>query len=222
MSKDLKNLFFIVKYLYVIMEKQNEILADNLTYYRKAAGFTQLEIAEKFNYSDKSISKWERGEGVPDIFILKSLADLYGITVDDFFNKEKQRTRTSKATKRWYIVGLSVALAWLVAATGFTVCMIAIPNVFPWWLFYIYAIAATGIIAVVFSATWKKNLYTLIATSIIIWGTALSAFLTVQMVHPMENTFLLFIVGLFVEVLAVIWFFLKRSKKKKERIEKEK
>lgn len=204
------------------MEKQNEILADNLIYYRKAAGFTQLEIAEKFNYSDKSISKWERGEGVPDIFVLKSLADLYGITVDDFFNKEKQRTRTNKATKHWYIVGLSVALAWLVAATGFTVCMIAISKIFPWWLFYIYAIAATGIIAVVFSAIWKKNLYTLIATSIIIWGTALSAFLTVQMIHPMENTWLLFIVGLFVEILAVIWFFLKRSKKKKERIEKEK
>lgn len=204
------------------MDKQIEILADNLTYYRKAARFTQLEIAEKFNYSDKSISKWERGEGVPDIFVLKSLADLYGITVDDFFNKEKQRARTSKATKHWYIVGLSVALAWLVAATGFTVCMIAVPKVFPWWLFYIYAIAVTGIIAVVFSAIWKKNLYTLISTSIIIWGTASSAFLTVQMIHPMENTWLLFIVGLFVEVLAVIWFFLKRSKKKKERIEKEK
>ena len=196
------------------MDKQNEILAENLIYYRKAAGFTQLEIAEKFNYSDKSISKWERGEGVPDIFVLKSLADFYGISVDDFFNKEKQRTRTSKVTKHWYIVGLSVALAWLVAATGFTVCMIAIPSIFPWWLFYIYAITATGIIATVFSAVWKKNLYTLIATSIIIWGSALSVFLSVQMLHPMKYTFLLFIVALIVEALAVIWFFLKRTKKK--------
>ena len=200
------------------MDKQTEILADNLTYYRKAAGFTQLEIAEKFNYSDKLISKWERGEGVPDIFVLKALADLYGITVDDFFNEEKQRTRTTKATKHWYIVGLSVALAWLVAATGFTVCMIAIPKVYPWWLFYIYAIAATGIIATVFSAIWKKNLYTLISTSIIIWGVAASAFLTVQMIHPMQYTFLLFVVGLFVEVLAVIWFFLKRSQRKKKEL----
>ncbi len=200
------------------MDKQTEILADNLTYYRKAAGFTQLEIAEKFNYSDKSISKWERGEGVPDIFVLKALADLYGISVDDFFNEEKQRTRTTKATKHWYIVGLSVALAWLVAATGFTVCMIAIPKVYPWWLFYIYAIAITGIIATVFTAVWKKNLYNLISTSIIIWGVALSAFLTVQMIHPMQYTFLLFIVGLFVEVLAVIWFFLKRLQRKKKEL----
>ena len=52
-----------------------QIIAENLVYYRKASGLTQLEIAEKFNYSDKSISKWERAEGMPDIFVLKSFAD---------------------------------------------------------------------------------------------------------------------------------------------------
>ena len=36
-----------------------QIIAENLVYYRKESGLTQLEIAEKFNYSDKSISKWE-------------------------------------------------------------------------------------------------------------------------------------------------------------------
>ena len=64
------------------MEKeinQQDLLAKNLAYYRKASGLTQLELAEKFNYSDKSVSKWERGEGFPDVFVLKSLADFYGI-----------------------------------------------------------------------------------------------------------------------------------------------
>ena len=54
------------------MEKeknQQELLAKNLAYYRKASGLTQLELAEKFNYSDKSVSKWERGEGFPDVFV---------------------------------------------------------------------------------------------------------------------------------------------------------
>ena len=49
---------------------QQELLAKNLAYYRKASGLTQLELADKFNYSDKSVSKWERGEGFPDIFVL--------------------------------------------------------------------------------------------------------------------------------------------------------
>ena len=68
--------------------KQQELLAKNLVYYRKASGLTQLELADKFNYSDKSISKWERGEGFPDVFVLKSLADFYGINVDDFYQEE--------------------------------------------------------------------------------------------------------------------------------------
>ena len=71
--------------------KQQELLAKNLVYYRKASGLTQLELAEKFNYSDKSISKWERGEGFPDVFVLKSLADFYGITVDDFYLEEHKK-----------------------------------------------------------------------------------------------------------------------------------
>lgn len=198
------------------MKNQSEILAENLTYYRKAAGYTQLEIAEKFNYSDKSISKWERGEGAPDVFVLKALADLYGLTVDDFFNPEKKRAQTSTRRRHWYITGLSVALVWLIAATGFTVCMIAIPDVFPWWLFYIYAVLGSGIIGIVFSSVWKKLEYQLISASIIIWSVCLSAFLTLQLINPMGYAWLLFIVGIPVEVLAVIWYFLKRNNRKKK------
>ena len=68
------------------MENISEIngrIAKKLIYYRKAAGFTQAELAEKINYSDKSVSKWEQGNGVPDIYILMQLANIYGVTVDD-------------------------------------------------------------------------------------------------------------------------------------------
>jgi transcriptional regulator with XRE-family HTH domain len=198
------------------MKNQSEVLAENLTYYRKAAGYTQLEIAEKFNYSDKSISKWERGEGAPDVFILKALADLYGLTVDDFFNPEKKRAQTSTRRRHWYITGLSVALVWLIAATGFTVCMIAIPDTFPWWLFYIYAVLGSGIIGTIFSSIWKKLEFQLISISIIIWSVCLSAFLTLQLVNPMAYAWLLFIVGIPVEALAIIWYFLKRNNRKKK------
>ena len=43
---------------------------------------TQAELAERLNYSDKAISKWERAESIPDIYILKRLADMFGVTVD--------------------------------------------------------------------------------------------------------------------------------------------
>ena len=64
------------------MKSKEQIIADNLAYYRKAAGLTQLEIADKFNYSDKSISKWERGESDPDIARLKDLAVYFDVSID--------------------------------------------------------------------------------------------------------------------------------------------
>ena len=61
-------------------------ISQKITFYRKAAGLTQLELAEKLNYSDKSVSKWERGDGLPDITVLSNMAELFGISVDDFIS----------------------------------------------------------------------------------------------------------------------------------------
>ena len=196
------------------MNNNYEILAENLVYYRKLAGYTQLEIADKFNYSDKSISKWERGEGAPDVFVLKALADLYGIKIDDFFSKDK-RSKVNRKVRHWYITGLSVGLVWLVAAIAFTVCQIACPKVFHWWLIFVYAMIATGIVCTVWSAIYKRLLYLLISVSIIIWSVCASAYLTVLLTHHLQYDFLIFLVGVPLEILAVIWYFFKRSTKKK-------
>lgn len=64
------------------------ILADNLIKLRKANHLTQLELAQKLNYSDKAISKWEHGDTLPDIETLKTLADMYGVTVDALLTEE--------------------------------------------------------------------------------------------------------------------------------------
>ena len=60
-----------------------EVIGKNITRLRKLANMTQLELAEKLNYSDKSISKWEQGNGIPDVRILVQLAELFGVTLDD-------------------------------------------------------------------------------------------------------------------------------------------
>ena len=83
------------------INNQQELLAKNLAYYRKASGLTQLELAEKFNYSDKSVSKWERGESVPDVFTLKELANFFNITIEDFFSN-KPVTQKKKVRKKNY------------------------------------------------------------------------------------------------------------------------
>ena len=57
-------------------------IAKNITELRRAHGLTQAALAEKLDYSDKSVSKWERAEGLPDVICLKRIADLFGVTVD--------------------------------------------------------------------------------------------------------------------------------------------
>ena len=197
---------------------QQELLAENLAYYRKASGLTQLELAEKFNYSDKSISKWERAEGMPDVLVLKSLADLYGIKVDDFFREEKRRLPMSKTSKHWFIFGLSEALLWLVFGIAFVVLSLAMPKAFHWWLIFVYAACGSTILALVWSCIYHKRFYQLLATSGIIWTAIASVFLTILLTTTIKNLWLLFLIGVPLQALAVLWYFLKTTSKKNKKI----
>ena len=196
---------------------QQELLAKNLAYYRKASGLTQLELADKFNYSDKSVSKWERGEGFPDIFVLKSLADFYGINVDDFFQSEHKAVKISQSKKRkqTYLKLLSVGLGWLVVTLTFFLLNTLMGDRFAFkpWLTFIYGTLITGIILVVWEFIYHNRFLRMIATSIIIWTTALSLFLTFLVVMN-RSLPLLFIVAIPVEILEIIWYLFRRNRKK--------
>lgn len=199
---------------------QQELLAKNLAYYRKASGLTQLELADKFNYSDKSVSKWERGEGFPDIFVLKSLADFYGITVDDFYQSEHKAVKVSqnKKRKQTYLKLLSIGINWLVTVLTFfllnTLLSRFAPDApFESWLTFIYGTLTTGIILLVWEFIYHNRFLRMIATSIIIWTAALSLFLTFLVVMNLPLP-LLFIVAIPLEVLEIIWYLFRRNRKR--------
>ena len=199
---------------------QQELLAKNLAYYRKASGLTQLELAEKFNYSDKSVSKWERGEGFPDIFVLKSLADFYGITVDDFYQSEHKAVKVSqnKKRKQTYLKLLSIGINWLVIVLTFFLLATLLGRfakdaTFEPWLTFIYGSLTTGIIMLVWEFIYHNRFLRMIAASIIIWTSALSLFLTflVVMNTPLP---LLFVVAIPLQILEIIWYLFRRNRKK--------
>ena len=197
---------------------QQELLAKNLAYYRKASGLTQLELADKFNYSDKSVSKWERGEGFPDIFVLKSLADFYGITVDDFYQSEHKAVKVSqnKKRKQTYLKLLSIGINWLVTVLTFfllnTLLSRFAPDApFESWLTFIYGTLTTGIILLVWEFIYHNRFLRMIAASIIIWTAALSLFLTFLVVMNLPLP-LLFIVAIPLEVLEIIWYLFRRNR----------
>ena len=64
-------------------EKIKKQLGVNIAAYRKKLGLTQAGLAEKLNYSDKAVSKWERAESVPDVLTMVQLAELFDVTVND-------------------------------------------------------------------------------------------------------------------------------------------
>ena len=124
------------------IEKLKTQIGANIAAYRKRAGMTQMGLAEKLNYSDKAISKWERGESVPDVLILAQLAEQFGITVNDLLEDPNalpeetgvvqqameqvvEKTLKRKADKG-IILKLSSILCWFVALLLYVV-LSAIP-----------------------------------------------------------------------------------------------
>ena len=100
------------------------IVAKNLIKFRKANGLTQLELAEKLNYSDKAVSKWERGESLPDVYMLQIIADMFGITLNDLVSENTEVVKPKGKFNKNIVMALSVGLVWLVAVVLFVLFII--------------------------------------------------------------------------------------------------
>ena len=119
-----------------------EIITTNLIKYRKVNNYTQAAHAEKINYSDKAVSKWERGESIPDLYTLTLLTELYGITLNDLTTKEvKAKPKAKRSAKKNAIVTiLSVIIVWLVACLTYIIPLLFkdIPNL---WIVFVIVIS---------------------------------------------------------------------------------
>ena len=191
-------------------EKLREYFARNLAYYRKALGLTQIELAEKLNYSDKSVSKWERGDGLPDLAVTVQIAEIFGLSVNDLV-AEKPRRKLMTTRNKIIITLLSMGVAWLVATVLFFLCEIIFPEVSVWWLFYIYAIPISAVVGIEFSCIWWKKIHIFAAISTLIWSVALCVMLTVSVAASVPKISLIFIVAAVVQILAVLWFLIKKQ-----------
>mgnify|MGYP001115625788 CR=1 FL=1 len=187
-------------------EKLREYFARNLAHYRKALGLTQIELAERLNYSDKSVSKWERGDGLPDLAVTAQIAEIFGLTVNDMI-AEKPKRRLMTTRNKIIITLLSMGVAWLVAAILFFLCEIIFPSIKVWWLFYIYAIPISAIVGIVFSCIWWKKIHLFASVSTLIWSAALCVMLTVSV----PKIYLIFIVAAVLQILALLWFLIKKQ-----------
>ena len=198
------------------IENLKSIIAKNLTTYRKKAGITQQELADKLNYSDKSISKWERGEGVPDIYILKQIADLYGVTVNDLIETtQKELTPTISYTKNKILIALqSIGLVWLVATILYALSKIILKNYEHNNYIFFYALPITFILVYIFNRIWfRKNYINFISISLLFWTSLFSFYWTMK--DYFTNYELFFYAGIPFQIIVIFWYLMDRRKKQK-------
>jgi transcriptional regulator with XRE-family HTH domain len=202
----------------------------NIARLRKSRGLTQAELAERINYSDKAVSKWERGESIPDVLTLVSLAELFGITVNDLIvdpnalpedndpgKLEKAMTQVSeKALKRKanknVILALSTTLVWFVALLVFVV-LSSIPLLDPYsWLIFFYAVPANAIVLLSLRSAWRDFRWNKILISTIAWGSLLSVYVSLRVFFNL-NIWKLFLLGIPGQIAIFLWFHLFRPMK---------
>lgn len=193
------------------------ILAKNITALRQNHEMTQNELAEKLNYSDKAVSKWERGESMPDVSVLKNIADLFGVTVDYLLQAEPEKVEkvetaadtapVSSHGNHAVITVLSVLLVWLVA----TMCFIALDIVWPknavTWLSFLYGVPVSMIVWLVFNSIWFNRRRNYVIISLLMWSVLVCIFLTLTAAgYPIWKFFLLGIPG---QIAIYVWSRLK-------------
>ena len=210
-------------------EKLKIQLGANIAAYRKKLGYTQAGLAEKLNYSDKAVSKWERGESIPDLLTLVQLADLFEITVNDLLidpnelppdggkvqkvmEKAVEKALKRKADKR-IIQLLSSTLVWFVALLAFViVSSLGIPKS---WLAFIYAIPIDAIVILTLRSAWRDFRWNKLLISQIMWGAILSIYISL-LVFLDVNVWKLFLLGIPGQVAIILWFKMFRKPRKEE------
>ena len=196
------------------MEDLKDIIAENLTHLRTQAGLTQLQLAEMLNYSDKAVSKWERGEAVPDVRTLVQLASIYNISLDDIVRadaaRKKVRPKLSIAKKRLLVTLLSVALVWFVATAAFTLFYFIAATEQYAYMAFVVAPFAMSVVMLVFSILWGNELSTALACSLVLWTAALIFHIFVITFTDFKKIYLLYVAAAVFEVLIILWFVFRK------------
>lgn len=190
------------------MEELKQTIAKNIIYLRKSMQLTQAELAEKLNYSDKAISKWERAESIPDVTILKKIADLFGVTVDylldaDVIEQSKKPNGISAQEKKNKLIVslLATSLVWLIATMAFVYIGIYTKGIHNLWIIYVYALPATFVVFLVFNSIWGKRRRNFVIISFLVWSVLMSVYLSLFT----YNIWLIFVIGIPAQVIIALW-----------------
>ncbi len=196
------------------MDNLKQIIAKNIADLRTSAKMTQLELADKLCYSDKAVSKWERGESLPDIIVLKQIADMFDVSINYLLEEEHPVEIAAEKKKKniraqAVITLLSVLLVWFIATLVFVVLKIANPSLTGVWISFIYAIPVTCIVWLIFNSIWFNRKRNYIIITFLMW-TFLCAFHLTFIIVGFYDMWLVYLLGIPGQIITLIWSHMKK------------
>ncbi len=198
------------------MDELKDVIARNLIRLRQAAGLTQLQLAQMLNYSDKAVSKWERGESIPDLRVLIRLAEIYHIKVDDIISEQPEMVVKPKLhlkKKRVFITLLSFGLVWFVATVVFAVLYFLSSMESYAYLAFVAAPFVSGIVLVVFSAMWGNRITNALSVSLVLWSIPLILHLYLAAFGLfLDKAWMFYVIAAPFQILIVLWFAFRKVK----------
>ena len=198
------------------MSTIKENIANNIAELRKMNHMTQQDLAEKLNYTDKAISKWERGESTPDIESLSALAKMFNLTVDDLLNEtfdkeqtlRKEKIRLSKSISK---IALGVLTIWLIGTVVFVYNVIRKNEPNGLWMSFIWPIPASSLLVAVVAFLRKYRIVIPIASSITLWTGLMAIFLQILVMGG--NIWIIFLVGVPLQAIIIITYWINSEGK---------
>ena len=185
------------------------VIAQNIAELRKNNNMTQLELAERLNYSDKAVSKWERGESVPDVAVLKNIADIFLVTVDYLLEQTHKKAAPPaaktvvRARRRGVITWLGVLMVWMVATIAFVAIQLAISTIGRAWLVFVWAIPVSAIVWLIMNSVWFNRRRNYFIISVLMW-TLLAATHITLLLWGM-NVWLVYLLGIPAQFIIFLW-----------------
>ncbi|MBQ4600809.1 MAG: helix-turn-helix transcriptional regulator [Oscillospiraceae bacterium] len=183
----------------------------NIAELRRQLSMTQAELAAKLNYSDKAVSKWERGESIPDVMTLMQIAKVFGISVDDLLgitgnlagNEQVEQRIVRSKSRHSTILMLSSLLVWFIATTVYVI--LSSFGMEKSAVAFVYCIPVNAIVLLVLRSCWRDYKWNRVLVSVIVWGILLSIYVTLR-VFTGENIWKIFLLGIMGEVAVLLWF----------------
>lgn len=196
------------------MKEIKEIISQNLISLRKERGLTQNELAEKLAYSDNMVSRWERGEITPSIETLQKISEYYNVSLSSLLEensaensaKEKSQEEKINNMKKFSIILSILTTVWFAITISFVYANAVLhQNI---WKIFVLGVPLSCIVLLLFNGTWNKYIYRFVVSTVLLWS--LLTFLYLNFLE--YNLYLIFIVGVPVQLSLVIWAFIKPKK----------